>query len=579
MNDCWSDFDLADDLRRSLRRKGYDAPTPVQEAVLKADTAGADLRITSVTGSGKTLAIAFALRTILERPEGKPKRPRGPRVLAIVPTRELARQVRGELGWLFEERRLGIESVTGGTSRRDERRALGSGPMVIVGTPGRLHDHLRCGAIDTRQIDAVVLDEADRMLDLGFQEDLQAILEMLPSQRRTHMASATFCDAVGKLANRFQDNPLHLRGTPLGEVNVDIEHVVHPVNSGDRLDAVVNLLLQESPEPSLIFARTRAEVAAVTRDLARIGFAVTSLSGDMSQPARDRALGEFQSGSTRVLVATDVAARGLDFRGVAQIIHLEPPGDPDSYVHRSGRTGRAGHRGTSHVLCSPSAFTALKSVMRRAGVKFQVLPVPTAEAILARRDQKLFVELTQDAIASDSASQARLQELANRLCAEPDLSGIVTRLLSRLQSENVAPRVVRSPRLDEGRNRAPGVAKRSFGGKRDSLPLSESLGRGRVGLGAANKRSSKIGSEPSGRQTEDFGRFQVTWGEHQGADARRLLAVVCRKGRIHSQDVGAIRIGATTSVIEIRTRVAEAFARAARAPDRRDPGIRIAPLP
>ena len=462
MNFSFLDSDLSADLLGAIERKGYERLTPIQQAVLEVDSTTTDLRITSITGSGKTLAIGFALREIA--PSGPALPRKGPRGLILVPTRELAQQVQRELSWLFAERQWRVESVTGGTSIRDERRALNALPMVLVATPGRLLDHLRRGALELDDVVTVVLDEADRMLDMGFQDDLQAILEGLPQQRRTHMASATFCDAVGRLANRFQRNPVHVQGTPLGQANEDIEHVVHPVHADQKLDAIVNLLLASPDEQSILFARTRADVASIARELGRAGFEVASLSGEMTQPARDRALATFRRGSTRVLVATDVAARGLDVQSVTQIIHVDPPTDTDGYVHRSGRTGRAGHKGTSHVLVVPAGFGFVKMLMRRAGIKFQVLPIPTAEKLLAARDEQLLVELTRAQEQSSGMSDARHRAMAERLCAAADPVELVSRLLTRVESKGIAPRAVRSPRVEEGgRNEAKSRRERAFG--------------------------------------------------------------------------------------------------------------------
>ncbi len=579
MTRSFSDSNLSQDLLRAIERKGYDCLTQIQSSVLDVETTGADLRITSITGSGKTLAIGFALRDIAEATGAERESRVGPRALVIVPTRELAKQVQTELAWLFEERKWRIEAVTGGTSIRDERRALRNLPMVLVATPGRLLDHLTNGAIDLSQVTAVVLDEADRMLDMGFQDDLQAILDALPAERQTHMASATFCDAVGRLANRYQHNPIHVQGTPLGKANEDIDHVVHVVSSGQKIDAVVNLLLAASEEQAIVFARTRVDVATIARELSRAGFSAVSLSGEMAQPARDRALATFRRGETRVLVATDVAARGLDIQGVTRIIHFDAPTDPDGYTHRSGRTGRAGQKGTSHILVFPQAFGFLRMVLRRAGINHRQQPVPTRATLLAQRDERLLSELLRAPVDGENAPDARHRALAERLCSESDAVGLVARLLMRVGDGGVAPRDVAPISTDD---RAGGFARRrgmvgepQRGRKSGQQPRQDDNrsamgkpGRGRPSSGDAGKHVPEPG----------YGAFHVTWGESQGADARRLLAIVCRKGRIHSKDVGAIRIGATSSVIEVRAQVAASFAKAARVRDSRDPLVKIEPL-
>lgn len=238
---------LGPELTRALVEKGFTALTSVQTAVLDPALAGRDLRITSQTGSGKTVAVGFALRDFVAAMPPAPDRPRAPggalaqpRALVVAPTRELAKQVEEELSWLYAPLGARVVSVTGGASVHEERRALAGGPAVVVGTPGRLLDHLRRGAIDGSALSAVVLDEADRLLDMGFREDLEAILAFVPAGHRTHLVSATFPREVKALADATQDNPAHVEGTRLGAANVDIDHVVHLIEGRQRLDAIVS---------------------------------------------------------------------------------------------------------------------------------------------------------------------------------------------------------------------------------------------------------------------------------------------------------------------------------------------------
>src|SRR5271154_6304567 len=244
-------------LASALSAKGYDTLTPVQEAVLDEALEGRDLRITSQTGSGKTIAIGFAVRDLLDDLTAQYGGPARPRVLVLAPTRELAKQVADELSWLYAPLRVRVAAVTGGARYLDQKRALSSNPAVVVATPGRLRDALERERIDPSSLAAVVLDEADSMLDLGFREDLEAILARLPAERRSYLVSATFPREVLALADRFQKDPVHVHGTRLGEAHADIEHVVHLVEPGKRVDALVNLLLSDEDAQSLVFARTR----------------------------------------------------------------------------------------------------------------------------------------------------------------------------------------------------------------------------------------------------------------------------------------------------------------------------------
>jgi ATP-dependent RNA helicase DeaD len=530
-------------LAGALEKKGFQRLTPVQEAVLDDSLRGRDLRITSQTGSGKTVAIGFALRHLIE---GMPRKPGGaarPRAIVVAPTRELAKQVEQELTWLYSPLHARVASTTGGASYHEERRALAGGPAVVVGTPGRLLDHLQRGAIDPTEVSAVVLDEADRMLDLGFREDLEAILGFAPPGHRTHLISATFPHGVRALADRVQVDPAHVQGTPLGAANVDIDHVVHLVDPHDRFGAVINLLLAHPDEQTLIFARTRADVARLAKDLQHEGFGVSSLSGEMEQAARNRALGDFKRGKLRVLVATDVAARGIDVQDIARVIHVDPPDDADSYTHRSGRTGRAGRKGQSSVLVSPSGLTRTAALLKRARVSFRIHPVPSADDIRRSADDRTYQALTADDPEGFAGYDQRLWSLAKRLASGENVSRTIARLLDRANLTGPThPREIRA-----------------------FAPPSEKT----------HERPAAPASRSEARNGGTFVPFRVSWGGEQGADARRVLAMVCRRGGIHGADVGNIRIARGFSIVEVASAVADAFAEASEQPDPRNPRVRI----
>jgi ATP-dependent RNA helicase DeaD len=529
----------------ALAKRGYSSLTPVQVAVLDPELAGRDLRITSQTGSGKTVAVGLALRELAARPSPAHGGAARPRAIVVVPTRELAKQVEEELSWLYAPMHARVVSATGGASARDERRAFVGGPTVIVGTPGRLLDHLQRGSIESVEIGAIVIDEADRMLDLGFREDLDAIIGHAPEGHRTHLVSATFPRDVRALADRVQDRPAHVEGTPLGTANTDIDHIVHLVAPRERVAAIVNLLLAAPGAQTLIFARTRADVAELAARLGEAGFDVRALSGEMDQPERNKALAAFKKGTLHALVATDVAARGLDVQDIAGVIHAEPPTDADSYTHRSGRTGRAGRKGTSSVLVSPAGMAKTSNLLRRAGIRYLVKPVPTASEIRASMDDRLFATLTSDS-EGDSQPDDRHWSLAKRLVAAGNPARSLALLLARTRLAGPAePREVHSP---EPPREAPRVRERS--------------------------------AKPHpGRAENDGGwvTFRVSWGQEQGADARRLLAMVCRRGGIRGSDVGAIQVERRYSTVGVASAVARSFAIATREPDPRDPRVVIRP--
>ena len=570
---------LGSALGTAIQEKGFTELTQVQKAVLDPALSGRDLRVTSQTGSGKTVAIGLVIRELAGQPSAAKDKLAHPRALVIVPTRELAKQVVQELTWLYAPLNAKVASVTGGAVYRDEHRALSAGPSVIVGTPGRMLDHLNRGSIDPSEVAAVVLDEADRMLDLGFREELEAILGKTPKERSTHLVSATFPREVEALANSVQRNPARVEGTRLGVANVDIDHVMHVLEPRQRLDAVINLLLASPEAQTLIFARTRADVADVAERLSENGFAVTALSGEMDQRERDRALNSFRRADQRVLVATDVAARGIDVQDITLVIHLDPPTDADSYTHRSGRTGRAGRKGRSVLLVSPSAVGKTTMLLKRVKVVARTEPVPSAEQIRATSDQKFFDILTGDGEAEAEVSE-RQRSLAERLAARDDSARTISRLLAMARfSGPTEPREIR--RTDRGPVAKPGPRDRDTRDTRDTRgPVARGPNRDRPEYPARERADSTRTSTPyRGAQREggEWVSFRVTWGGDHGADARKLLAMVCRWGEIRGSDVGAIEIERDYSRISVKGGVAGGFAEATSKPDARNPRVTIQP--
>jgi len=566
-------------LASALAARGYDTLTPVQEAVLDEALDGRDLRITSQTGSGKTIAIGFAVRDLLDDLTAQFGGPAKPRVLILAPTRELAKQVCDELSWLYAPLRVRVVAVTGGSGYLDQKRALSSNPAVIIATPGRLRDALERGRIDASALAAVVLDEADSMLDLGFREDLEAILAMLPKERRSHLVSATFSRDVVSLADRFQKDPVHVQGSVLGAAHADIEHIVHLVEPFQRIDALINLLLSDEDAKSLVFARTRADVARIAGELAEAGFVVRTLSGEMEQPERDRALAAFRQGGVQALVATDVAARGIDVRDVARVIQVEPPTDVDMYTHRSGRTGRAGKQGTSVLFVTPSHYSKISRGFARAKIAHRVEPIPRPDAIQRAREEKLVAWLAREgdgetidphalSIAERIAKSNAIVTSIARLIEKAGLHGPTrareVRVIPPPRSEPYGRGARNEPHARPARNEQHARPARNEPYERP--PRNEQHARP---VGPTEHRPKR----PAG--PEAWVTFRVTYGGQAGADARRLLAIACRRGKIRGADVGAIRVEGSYSLIDVSRDVAASFETEAARPDPRDPGVQI----
>ncbi len=520
-------------LRSTLEKKGFDSLTAVQEAVVRADTNSRDVRISSQTGSGKTVAVGIAMGRELLRtgPRAEQKAARtavdtkAPQVLLLTPTRELATQVKRELAWLFAEVPDAlVEVVTGGTSVVQERKNLARGPRIVVGTPGRVLDHLTRGGFVGDFIDQVILDEADQMLDMGFRDELEAILEALPKERRTHLVSATFSGEVKKIAERFQRDPVYLEGSPLGKANEDIEHVAHVVGMRHRYDALINVLLRARGENvdgetsrTLVFTRTRADTLEVAERLQRDGLRAEPLSGDLAQAQRTRTLSAFRAGQIELIVATDVAARGLDVQGIELVVHYDPPGDPDTYTHRSGRTGRAGRKGTSVLLLPPQARGRIERLLHVARIKPQWAPVPTAQKI-----RKLYSKAGKRRLfaALETPATEEQLEYARKVLSDASAEQVVAQLLSMIDvAPPCPPREISEHIASESRGRraAPerGPHRKAGAGPRGADGRGAPRGPKKPGRGkwrdapsqaAAARRPSRAGDDEGPPGGPRFGR-------------------------------------------------------------------------
>lgn len=383
-------------LARALERRGYHTLTPVQKAVLDPSLSGRDLRISSRTGSGKTVALGLVLGTRLMERKARETEPEArPRALLIAPTRELAAQIGAELSWLYADLAVTLTVVTGGTSVGRELRELSRNPTVVVGTPGRLCDHLTRGALDLSETEVVVLDEADQMFDLGFREALETLLGATPPTCQKHLVSATFPRAVHTLAARYQKNPALVAGTDPHKAHEDIEHVAHVIAARERYGALVNVLLMAPEERALVFVRTRAATSELAARLAKDGFRAAALSGELSQDERTRTLEAFRAGALHVLVCTDVAARGIDVPEVTRVIHGDLPDNGEVLTHRSGRTGRAGKKGTSIMLVPENQRGFAEMLLRSAGIYARLAPPPSPADVQRAAEARLVENLSE----------------------------------------------------------------------------------------------------------------------------------------------------------------------------------------
>ncbi|HEY3354492.1 MAG TPA: DEAD/DEAH box helicase [Polyangia bacterium] len=524
-------------LKRALDARGYVDPTPVQAAVLAPELCGRDLLVSSRTGSGKTVAVGLLLAdTLLGEAAAFPPAGR-PLALVIAPTRELAAQVQRELGWLLAPARARVVTCVGGMDPRREARDLGEGAHVVVGTPGRLRDHLERKSLRLDALRVLVLDEADEMLDMGFREELEALLGGAAAERRTVLLSATLPRPIVALARAFTHDPVRVAATPPGEAHADITYRAHVVAAREREHAVVNVLRYVDPPSALVFRATRTAVQHTAASLGERGFAVVAISGELTQPERTRALKELRDGRARVLVATDVAARGLDLPSIELVLHVDLPRDADGLRHRSGRTGRAGRKGLAVLLAAPPERSRVERIFREAGVTAQWAPVPTVEEIRARDEERLAGEL--QALAGDATEEERAA--ARRLIDSTDPVLLAVALGRRDRERLPAPEEL--PETPAAAREAPGPLPARRGAPTDVVWFRVALGRDR-------------GRKP---------------------DPKWLLPLLCRRGGVTRAAIGKIIVQPGEARFEVAREAADRFAKAAARRDPRSPETRIEP--
>ena len=353
---------LNESILRAVAEEGYERPTPIQEAAIPLALAGEDLLATAQTGTGKTAAFSLP---ILQQASARPiKGPRPIRALVLAPTRELALQIEESFRTYGRYLKVRTAVVLGGVSAAPQIKALRAGAEVVVATPGRLLDLQQQGHVRLDRVEVLVLDEADRMLDMGFAPDVRRIVKALPRDRQTMLLSATLSAEILKLSSNILRNPSTVEITPPASVSENIAQSVMFVEQGDKRRLLKEILSADATQRALVFTRTKRKANRVVRQLISEGFSADAIHSNKSQAARQKALTAFDRGRIKVLVATDIAARGIDVEGISHVINYEMPKDPESYVHRIGRTARAGSIGTALSFCNRDEVSLLGSIER-----------------------------------------------------------------------------------------------------------------------------------------------------------------------------------------------------------------------
>ncbi|MCM2505231.1 DEAD/DEAH box helicase [Aureimonas altamirensis] len=520
-------------LARALATRSYDEPTEVQAAVLRPDAEGRDLLVSAQTGSGKTVAFGLAIASTLLGDAERFEAGSAPLALIIAPTRELALQVHRELTWLYAETGASIATCVGGMDPRTEQRRLRAGCHIVVGTPGRLRDHFERGALSLASLRAVVLDEADEMLDLGFREDLELLLEATPDDRRTLLFSATLPKSIVSLTGQYQTNALRIQTSNGTKAHADIAYKAIRILPNETEHATVNLLRYHDAGSAIVFCNTREAVRRLHASLVERGFTAVALSGELGQKERNAAMQALRDGHARVCVATDVAARGIDLPNLGLVIHAELPSDSETLQHRSGRTGRAGRKGVSVLLVPPARRRKAERLLAEASVRPQWGPAPSPDDI-RRKDEERFLSdpvLTGESTEEETALAERLADGRSPL----ELAAALVRLY------------------------------------RQKLPAAEDIGD--PGFDMGKGRPEREGAPAARGPVGETVWFKLGVGRNANADPRWLLPMICRRGKISRQEIGAIRIFERETRFEVAESAASGFAEAARHADGDDAAI------
>ncbi|MES2339975.1 MAG: DEAD/DEAH box helicase [Pseudomonadota bacterium] len=504
--------DLPPLLGEALAARGYTALTPVQSSAVAEEARGRDMIVSAQTGSGKTVAFGLAMAGELLI-DGNLPPPGKPLALVIAPTRELALQVSRELAWLYAGAYAKIATCVGGMDASRERRALGSGAHIVVGTPGRLRDHLERGSLDLSSLKVAVLDEADEMLDMGFRDDLEGILDSTPEGRRTLLFSATMPKPIVALAKRYQRDALRVSTVGEDRGHGDIEYKAVTVAPSDIEHAVINLLRYFEAETAMLFCATRDNVRHLHASLVERGFSAVALSGEHSQNERNHALQALRDRRARVCVATDVAARGIDLPSLSLVIHVELPRDAEALQHRSGRTGRAGKKGTAVLLVPYPRRRRVDMMLKSAKISAEWSDPPSPEDIRKQDHERLLAALLAPVEFDDEDSA-----LAERLIAEKSPQEIAAALVHAHRARMPAPE-----ELIDRSSQSPEAQK----GHREGF--------------------------------DDIVWFKMDVGRRQNADARWILPLICRRGHVTKSEIGAIRIGPNETAFQIPRAVADKF--------------------
>lgn len=526
----FADLGLKAPILEALNDLGYEKPSPIQAECIPHLLNGRDVLGMAQTGSGKTAAFSLPLLQNLD-PELK-----APQILVLAPTRELAVQV-AEAMTDFSKHMRGVNVVAlyGGQRYDVQLRALRQGPQIVVGTPGRLLDHLKRGTLDLSKLSGLVLDEADEMLRMGFIEDVETIMAQIPEGHQTALFSATMPEAIRRITRRFMKEPQEVRIQSSVTTRPDISQSYWTVWGMRKNEALVRFLEAEDFDAAIIFVRTKNATLEVAEALERNGYNSAALNGDMNQALREQTLERLKDGRLDILIATDVAARGLDVERISLVVNYDIPMDSESYVHRIGRTGRAGRAGRALLFVENRERRLLRNIERTMKLTIPEVELPNAELLGKRRLEKFAAKVQQQLESSDldqyRALLSKIQPTAEG--EELDLETLAAALLKMAQGERT---LIVPPD-------APMRPKREFRDRDDRGP------RDRNDRGPRGDREDRPRRER--RDVGDMQLYRIEVGRDDGVEVRHIVGAIANEGDISSRYIGNIKLFASHSTIEL----------------------------
>jgi len=533
----FADLGLKAPILEALNDLGYEKPSPIQAECIPHLLGGRDVLGMAQTGSGKTAAFSLPLLNNID-PEL-----RAPQILVLAPTRELAVQV-AEAMTEFSKHMRGVNVVAlyGGQRYDVQLRALRQGPQIVVGTPGRLLDHLKRGTLDLSKLSGLVLDEADEMLRMGFIEDVETIMAQIPEGHQTALFSATMPEAIRRITRRFMKEPQEVRIQSSVTTRPDISQSYWTAYGMRKNEALVRFLEAEDFDAAIIFVRTKNATLEVAEALERSGYSSAALNGDMNQSLREQTLERLKDGRLDILIATDVAARGLDVERISLVVNYDIPMDSESYVHRIGRTGRAGRAGRALLFVENRERRLLRNIERTMKLTIPEVELPNAELLGKRRLEKFAAKVQQQLESSDldqyRALLAKIQPSAEG--EELDVETLAAALLKMAQGER--PLILPPD--------APMRPKREF---RDRDDRFERRGD-RNDRGPRGDRPERSGEDRPKRERRDVGDmelYRIEVGRDDGVEVRHIVGAIANEGDISSRYIGNIKLFGSHSTIEL----------------------------